>query len=230
MSDISTNLERVRERVARAAERCGRRPDDVLLVGVSKTVDVARIREAVGAGLRALGENRVQEAKEKVAEVGRPVPWHLIGHLQTNKVRDALALFDVIQSLDRLELAREIDRRTQGRAVEVLLQVNVGGEASKGGFEPGEVGAALEAVAAFPALRVRGLMTIPPAVERAEDARPWFRSLADLAKRHRLGELSMGMSADFEVAIEEGATMVRVGTAIFGARPPRAGTAAAGGA
>jgi pyridoxal phosphate enzyme (YggS family) len=222
MSDISTNLERVRERVARAAERRGRRPDDVLLVGVSKTVDVERIQQAVAAGIRALGENRVQEAKDKVARLGRPVPWHLIGHLQTNKVKDALGLFDVIHSLDRLELAREIERRAQGRVVDVLLQVNVGGEASKGGFEPGEVGAALDATAALAALRVRGLMTIPPPVERAEDARAWFRTLADLAKRHGLAELSMGMSADFEVAIEEGATMVRVGTAIFGARSPRA--------
>jgi pyridoxal phosphate enzyme (YggS family) len=226
MSDIPANLQRVRERVARAAERSGRRPEDVLLIGVSKTVDAERIRQGVAAGLRALGENRVQEAKDKIALLGRPVPWHLIGHLQTNKVKDALALFDLIHSLDRLELAREIHRRAQGRPVDALLQVNVGGEASKGGFEPAEVAAALDALAAFPALRVRGLMTIPPPVERAEDARPWFRALAELAKRHGLTELSMGMSADFEIAIEEGATMVRVGTAIFGARPPRAGMGA----
>jgi hypothetical protein len=125
--------------------------------------------------------------------------------------------------VDRLELARECDRRARqrGRPVEALVQVNVAGESSKGGFAPDEVGRALDAVAGLDHLRVRGLMAIPPAVERAEDARPWFRALAELAKRHGLGELSMGMSADFEVAIEEGATMVRVGTAIFGARPPR---------
>jgi len=223
MLDIQANLDRVGERIARAAERAGRRADDVRLVGVSKTVDVERIRAAVAAGLRALGENRVQEAKEKIAALGRPVPWHLIGHLQTNKVRDALELFDLIHSLDRLELARECDRRARqrGRAVETLVQVNVGGEASKGGFEPDEVGAALEAIAALDHVHVRGLMTIPPAVERPEDARPWFRALAAFGKRHGLVELSMGMSADFEVAIEEGATIVRVGTAIFGPRPAK---------
>lgn len=223
MDDIRANVERVSERVARAAERGGRRAADVLLIGVSKTVDVERIRHAVAAGIRALGENRVQEAKEKVGVLGRPVPWHLIGHLQTNKVKDALALFDVIHSIDRLDLARECDRRAQasGRVVDALLEVNVAGEASKGGFASGEVAAALEAAATLDHLRIHGLMTIPPVVERAEDARGWFRALRALAERHGLKELSMGMSADFEVAIEEGATMVRVGTAIFGARPAR---------
>jgi len=223
MDEIRANIERVRERIARAAERAGRRAEDVLLVGVSKTVDADRVRRAVAAGLPALGENRVQEAEEKIAALGRPVPWHLVGHLQSNKVRDALELFDVIHSLDRLELARECDRRARlrGRPVAVLLQVNVGGEASKGGFAPQEVGAAVETVAALDHLQLRGLMTIPPPVERPEEARGWFRTLAQLAKRHGVGELSMGMSADFEVAIEEGATMVRVGTAIFGLRPPR---------
>jgi pyridoxal phosphate enzyme (YggS family) len=223
MSEVAENLARVRERVARAAERAGRRPADVLLIGVSKTVEAARIRQAVEAGVPALGENRVQEAKEKIAELGRPVPWHLIGHLQTNKVRDALALFDLIHSLDRLELAQECERRAsqRGRPVAMLVQVNVGGEASKGGFEPEHLAEALEAIARLSHIRVRGLMTIPPAVTRAEDARGWFRTLAELGKRHGLPELSMGMSADFEVAIEEGATMVRVGTAIFGPRPPR---------
>jgi pyridoxal phosphate enzyme (YggS family) len=207
--------------VARAAERAGRRPEDVLVIGVSKTVDIERIRAAVAAGVPALGENRVQEAKAKIEALGHPVDWHLIGHLQTNKVRDALALFDVIHSVDRLELARELDRRAGGRAVRVLAQVNVGGEASKGGFGPDEVPAALEAISRLANLRVVGLMAIPPIVAGAETARPWFRMLAALAKRVGLAELSMGMSADFEVAIEEGATMVRVGTAIFGPRPPR---------
>lgn len=225
MLDIGANLDRVRERIARAAERAGRRAEDVLLVGVSKTVDVERIRAAVAAGLRALGENRVQEARTKVAVLGRRVSWHLIGHLQTNKVRDALELFDLVHSLDRLDLARECDRRARqrGRPMEALVQVNVGGEASKGGFEPDALAGALDALAALDHVRVRGLMTIPPAVERAEDARAWFRALATLGKRHGLEALSMGMSADFEVAIEEGATMVRVGTAIFGPRPPSPG-------
>lgn len=224
MVDIAANLARVRERIARAAERAGRRAEDVLLVGVSKTVEVERIRAAVAAGLPALGENRVQEAREKIAALGRPVPWHLVGHLQTNKVRDALALFDLIHSLDRLDLARELDRRARqrGQAVRTLLQVNVAGEATKGGFAPDQVDAALEALAGLDGVRVEGLMTIPPPVERAEDARGWFRALAALGKRLGLPHLSMGMSADFEVAIEEGATIVRVGTAIFGPRPGKA--------
>jgi pyridoxal phosphate enzyme (YggS family) len=223
MPDIAANLERVRERIARAAERAGRRAEDVLLIGVSKTVDVERVRRALAAGLPALGENRVQEARQKIGLIGRPVPWHLVGHLQTNKVRDALELFDLIHSLDRLELARVCDRhaRQRGRAVEALVQVNVAGEGSKGGFAPDEVGAALDALGALDHVRVRGLMTIPPAAESAEVSRVWFRALAQLAKRHGLDALSMGMSADFEEAIEEGATMVRVGTAIFGPRPPR---------
>lgn len=220
MLDIPSNVARVRERIARAAERAGRRADQVLLIGVSKTVDVARIRAAIGAGVTALGENRVQEAKAKIAELGRPAAWHLIGHLQTNKVKDALALFDVIHSLDRLELAREVERRAaaRGQAVEALLQVNVAAEPSKGGVAPDAVDETLEAIGKLGHVRVRGLMTIPPEVERAEDARPWFRRLRELAERHGLGELSMGMSGDFEVAVEEGATMVRVGTAVFGPR------------
>lgn len=223
MHDVRAELERVRERIARAAERAGRSAEDVVLVGVSKTVDVGRIREAVAAGLGALGENRVQEARAKIAEIGRPVAWHLVGHLQTNKVKDALELFDVIHAVDRIELARELDRRARarGRSVDVLVQVNVGAEPTKGGWPPDAVGVALEATARLDGLKVRGLMTIPPAVERAEEARGWFRQLRALAERHRLPELSMGMSGDFEVAIEEGATMVRVGTAIFGPRPLR---------
>jgi pyridoxal phosphate enzyme (YggS family) len=224
MLDIPANLERVRERVARAAERAGRKPEDVLLIGVSKVVEVERIRAAIAAGVAALGENRVQEAKAKIAELGRPVPWHLIGHLQTNKVKDALPLFDLIHSLDRLELAQELERRAaaQGRPVDTLVQVNIAGEASKGGFTPDEVGPALEAIAKLSHVRVRGLMVIPPEVERAEESRPWFRRLREMADKHGLRERSMGMSGDFEVAIEEGATMVRVGTAIFGPRPSRA--------
>jgi PLP dependent protein len=221
--DIRTNLERVRERIARAAERAGRRPEDVLLVGVSKTVDVGRIRAAVAAGLTALGENRVQEARGKVAEVGRAAAWHLVGHLQTNKVRDALELFDVVHSVDRIDLARELDRRARarGKPVDALVQVNVAAEPSKGGWPPDAVETAVEALNALAGLRVCGLMAIPPAVERAEESRGWFRALRKLAERHGLANLSMGMSGDFEVAVEEGATMVRVGTAIFGPRPPR---------
>ena len=223
MTDIRANLDRVRERVARAAERAGRRASDVLLIGVSKTVEVSRIRQAIDAGVAALGENRVQEARDKVSEIGRPVPWHLIGHLQTNKVRDALELFDVIHSLDRMDLAKELDKRARarGRTVEVLVEVNVAAEASKGGVAPDGLGDLLDAVAAMPSLKVRGLMAIPPEAKDPDDSRVWFRALRKLGERYSFSELSMGMSGDFEVAIEEGATMVRVGTAIFGPRAPR---------
>jgi hypothetical protein len=222
-ADIRNNLERVRERIARAAERAGRRPEDVLLVGVTKTVDVARIRAAVAAGLTALGENRVQEARGKIAELGRPAAWHMVGHLQTNKAREALDLFDVVHSVDRIDLARELDRRARarGRPIDAFVQINIAVEPSKGGWPPDAVETAVDALMALRGLRVRGLMTIPPPVDRAEDARGWFRALRKLSERHGLADLSMGMSSDFEVAVEEGATIVRVGTAIFGPRPPR---------
>ncbi len=227
--DIGANLAAVRERMARAAERSGRRPADVLLVAVSKTVPMERLRAAIAAGVPALGENRVQEAADKVAALGRPVPWHLIGHLQTNKVRDALAWFDVIQSVDRLAVAEALSSRAarDGRRVEALVQVNVGDEPQKGGFRPGELPAALETLLALPGLRLRGLMTIPPIPRDPEESRPYYREmrkLLDTAGGRGLGpefrELSMGMSGDFEVAIEEGATVVRVGTAVFGPREP----------
>jgi pyridoxal phosphate enzyme (YggS family) len=218
--NVRANVERVRERIARAAERAGRRAEEIVLIGVSKTVDVDRIRQGIEAGLPALGENRVQEAKPKVAVLGRPVPWHLIGHLQTNKVKDALALFDVLHSLDRWPLAEEIARRARaaGRTVDTLLEVNVGAEPAKSGLPPDAVPAMLERLATVAEIRIRGLMAIPPA-GAPDEARPWFRTLRKLAEAHGLAELSMGMSADYEIAIEEGATMVRVGTAIFGARP-----------
>src|SRR5438128_12348069 len=152
MTDIRANLERVRERVARAAERAGRGAGDVLLVGVSKTVDVGRIRQAIEAGVPALGENRVQEARGKVAELGRPVPWHLVGHLQTNKVRDAVELFDVIHSLDRLELPSELDKRARARCrtVATTVEVNIAGEASEGGVTAEALGESLDAAATMP--------------------------------------------------------------------------------
>src|SRR5262249_1515727 len=160
MTDIRDNLDRVRERVAKAAERAGCRASDVLLIGVSKTVEVARIRQAVEAGVAALGENRVQEATEKVAEIGRSVLWHLIGHLQTNKVRDAIETFDVIHSLDRLDLAKELDKRVRarGRMVDALVEVNLVGEASKGGVSSDGFGELLDAVAGLAVVKVRGLI------------------------------------------------------------------------
>jgi len=226
-TDIRANLAAVQERIAAAARRAGRREDAVLLVGVSKTVDAERVRAAIAAGVPALGENRVQEAREKIAILGRPRPWHLIGHLQTNKVKDALESFDLIHSVDRLPLAEALSRRAAeaGRRADVLVQVNVGEEPQKGGLRADELRGALETMAGLPGLRLRGLMTIPPLPHAPEDSRPYYkemRRLLDEARRwgHApdLTELSMGMSGDFEVGVEEGATIVRVGTAIFGSR------------
>ena len=221
--DIPQNLERVREAIADACVRSGRSVHEVLLIGVSKTVEAERIRIAIAAGVLALGENRVQEAKDKIDALGHPVPWHLIGHLQTNKARDAARLFDWVHSVDRLELAQELDRRARaiGRTLEVLLEVNVGEEPQKSGVRPDELKPLLDAAAGLHALHVRGLMAIPPAAADPDATRPHFRRLRELRDQAGLQHLSMGMSADYAVAIEEGATMVRVGTAIFGARPPR---------
>ncbi|HSE06588.1 MAG TPA: YggS family pyridoxal phosphate-dependent enzyme [Methylomirabilota bacterium] len=230
MLDIRANLGRVQEAVARACARAGRSSDHVLLIAVSKTVDAEQIRMAVAAGVAALGENRVQEAREKIEILGHPVPWHLIGSLQTNKARDAARLFDWIHSVDRLELARELSRRAHAaeRSLNVLLQVNLGDEPQKSGAAPAELKRLHDATAGLPGLRVRGLMAIPPAAPSPEDTRPHFRMLRELRDGLGLEHLSMGMSADYEVAIEEGATMVRVGTAIFGPRqtpslPPGSG-------
>jgi pyridoxal phosphate enzyme (YggS family) len=186
-------------------------------------MEVERVRLAIAAGVAALGENRVQEAKEKIEALGRPVPWHLIGSLQTNKARDAVRLFDWVHSVDRLDLAQELSRRAHAaeRTLNVLLQVNLGDEPQKGGVAVAELKSLHEVVAALPSLSVRGLMAIPPATEQPEQARPYFRRLRELRDELGLEHCSMGMSADYEVAIEEGATMVRVGTAIFGPRAPR---------
>lgn len=225
MLDMRANLGRVQESVARACARARRAPDSVLLIAVSKTVEIERVRLAIEAGVAALGENRVQEAKDKIEALGRPVPWHLIGSLQTNKARDAARLFDWVQSVDRLELAQELSRRAHAasRRLNVLLQVNLGDEPQKGGVAVAELKRLHEVAAALPNLSVRGLMAIPPATGEPEQARPYFRRLRELRDELGLEHCSMGMSADYEVAIEEGATMVRVGTAIFGPRAPRPG-------
>jgi len=223
MADIGTNVARVRARVTEAAERAGRQPGDILLVAVTKTVDVGRIREAVDCGLRVFGENRVQEAREKVSLVPG-VAWHLIGSLQRNKVKEALRLFVMIHSVDSWLLAEELSRRANaaGTLIDVLIEVNVGGETSKHGVEPeGAMDLALRA-AGLPGVRVRGLMGMAPLVDQAEEARPYFRRLRELRDRIQeahpdrgIRELSMGMTNDFEVAVEEGSTMVRVGRALF---------------
>ena len=227
---IADNVSRVRTRIRRAAERAGRDPASVRLVAASKTVDAARIRAAIAAGVTVLGENYLQETRQKLGQLGRAgVEWHLIGPLQRNKVRYVFDLFDMMHSLDRLELAEEINRRAErlGRRLPVLLEVNVGGEASKSGWSPDGLLSAVRQLAALPNIQVRGLMTIPPPTPQPHEARPFFRQVRQLRDRlvqegyegMTFDELSMGMTADYEVAIEEGATLVRVGTAIFGPRP-----------
>jgi pyridoxal phosphate enzyme (YggS family) len=215
-------------RIAEAALRSGRDPSDVTLVAVSKTVPAARLRLAVAAGLLILGENRVQEAEAKVGEVPGAT-WHLVGPLQSNKARRAVAIFGLIQTVDSLEIARRLDRLAgelrPGRPLPVLLQINVDRDVAKAGFDPDTVASALPELLDLPALRVEGLMTIGRLVASADAARPAFRALRDLTERlrarwPRLGPaLSMGMTDDYEVAVEEGATMVRVGRALFGERP-----------
>jgi pyridoxal phosphate enzyme (YggS family) len=219
---ISERLTDVRARIDAACRRAGRSPGDVTLVGVTKGFPPAAVAEAVEAGLQDCGENRVQEAAAKIAALdalGVRPRWHLIGHLQTNKVKTALGLFAILHSVDSLRLAQEISDRA-AQPVPILLEVNVSQEASKFGFSMGELPAAVSAISALPHLDVRGLMTVAPLSHDPEAARPFFRQLRDLRDATGLRELSMGMTDDFEVAIEEGATMVRVGRAIFGERPP----------
>jgi len=209
MSLIGENLERIRERIARAG--------DVQLIAVSKKVPPEGIEEALAAGQMLFGESKVQEAKAKIPVVSGRARWHMVGHLQSNKARDAVALFELIHSVDNISLAVELDKWAEraGKTQAILLEVNVSGEVSKFGLKPEDVEAALERINALRRVEVRGLMTIPPA---GKEARPFFRQLREMRDRLGLTELSMGMSHDFEVAIEEGATMVRIGTAIFGER------------
>ncbi len=233
----------IRKRIAAAARRADRSPASVTLVAVTKTVPIERMLAAAALGLTRFGENRVQEARDKrarLAALAQDDPgvswllaqthWELIGHLQTNKVTQALEIFDRVQSVDSVRLAETLSARaaTRDRALPVLLEVNSGGEASKSGFAPGEIESAARAIAALPALRIEGLMTVAPIVPTPEQARPFFRYLRELRDHLRaaipLGEkgwreLSMGMSDDFEVAIEEGATIVRIGRGLFGERP-----------
>ena len=230
---IADNLARVRENIARAAEKAGRDPGDILLVGASKMNDAARVREAIAAGLPACGENRVQELLEKNAQGAyEGAELHFIGTLQRNKVKYLVGLVKLIHSVDSVELMREIDRqaRKRGLVQDILLEVNAAGEASKSGFAPEALPEMLAAASEFPGLRVRGLMTIPPICSAGMENLPYFLLLNKLfidngEKKYdnvRMDFLSMGMSGDYEAAISCGANMVRVGTAIFGPRayPP----------
>jgi PLP dependent protein len=228
ISQISENYQRVLERIQTAAIKAGRNPAEIKLVAVSKTVPIAIVQEAVADGITLLGENRVQEAKQKFEVIGTKATWHLVGHLQSNKVKPAVSMFELIQSVDSVELAKEIDNRARqiNKVQNVLVEVNTSGEETKFGLEPEGLIPMLEQIVSFPNIRVQGLMTIGPLAPDPELARPSFiqlRDLADKAKSAGLPNLemqilSMGMTSDFEIAIQEGANMLRIGTAIFGHR------------
>jgi pyridoxal phosphate enzyme (YggS family) len=229
MNDLAENLQRIRQRIAKACAHAGRKPDDVTLVAVTKTVPPERVEEAIAAGQFIFGESRVQEARAKIPLVSSRARWQFIGHLQTNKARDAVELFELIHAVDSVKLAAELQKVAEnlGRSsVPILLEINVAAEKSKFGFSPERVVAELPQILQFSRLDVQGLMTIAPFFgENVEKTRPFFAKLRQLRDELRqkfsveLPQISMGMTADFEIAIEEGATMVRIGTAIFGERP-----------
>jgi PLP dependent protein len=227
---MSGRLADVRQRIVDAARRCNRSTDKIKLVAIGKTYPPETLRAALDLGITDLGENRVQEAEAKILELGREAArWHLVGHLQSNKTRRAVQLFDVIQSLDSPELAQRLDRfcaEERREELSVLIQINFGGEKSKTGTDPRDLPQLLEATAACRRLRLIGLMTLPPYFENPDCGRPFFKALREVRDQMKAegrfgegpGELSMGMSHDFEIAIEEGATVLRIGTAIFGER------------
>jgi pyridoxal phosphate enzyme (YggS family) len=225
---VARALERVRSRVAAAAERSGRSAADVALLAVTKTVPAAVVQEAIDAGQRLFGENRVQEAKGKIEALGEGVTWHMIGHLQKNKAKAAAGLFHAVESVDSPGLAVALDNRAAAlsKRLDVFIQVKDAEEETKSGVAPAEVPRLIETVAELPHLSLRGLMSIPPWPEKPEDSRPYFARLrrwrdrwdGECCPAGSLRELSMGMTADYEVAVEEGATLVRVGSAIFGSR------------
>ncbi len=223
---LAENLEQIEKRIQEACERAGRTRDSVMLLAVSKTHPPETIRDAVNLGLTFFGENKIQEAKAKIPNCAGKARWHFIGHLQSNKCRDAVELFDMIHGVDSLAIAQEINKRAEqlSKTMPILLEINVAGEGSKFGYQPEQMLAELEALNALPRLEVHGLMAIPPYTPAPEKARPYFQKLHELKQQAEavlgvpLPHLSMGMSGDFEVAIEEGATIVRIGTSLFGER------------
>jgi len=225
MGNIAANIKGIIHKIKLAAERVGRKEESVKLVAVTKTVDVSRIKEAIRAGIKIIGENRVQEAREKFKDIGKEIEWHLIGHLQTNKVKYIFDIFSLIHSVDSLLLSEEIQRRAENKGLEtdILIEVNLSGEKTKFGILPEKAINFVKDISRFKNINIMGLMTIPPFSESPEDSRKYFKMLRmlrdDIQKEGiEMKELSMGMSNDFEVAVEEGATMVRIGTAIFGER------------
>jgi len=224
--DLAANLQTIRQRIKAACDRCDREPNSVTLLAVTKTQPPEVVSDAAAHGLLVFGENKVQEAKAKIPACSGKLRWHFIGHLQSNKCRDAVQLFSMIQSVDSLALAQEINKRADeaAKSMPVLLEVNLAGEASKFGYPPKTLLAELNAINALPRIEVHGLMAIPPFAAVPEKARPYFQKLRELKLQCEqilgapLPHLSMGMSGDFEVAIEEGSTIVRVGTALFGER------------
>jgi len=229
MNSIAENLERVREQIAQAAARAARVAEEIELVAITKTHPAEKVREAIEAGQTLFGESRVQEARAKIPELPSNLRWHFVGHLQKNKIRHALPLFEMIHSVDSLDVAQDMNRIAgeQGMHPRVLLQVNVAGEGSKFGFSPDKLRDQMEELLALPRLSILGLMTIPPLSEKTEASRKYFVQLRELRDCLQtefhvdLAQLSMGMTEDFAVAVEEGATLVRVGTAIFGERKKR---------
>jgi PLP dependent protein len=227
-ADIRSRYDALREHVEKVAGRAGRNPDDIIILVVTKKIDILRIREVVEAGARHLGENYLQEGKEKIAQLGQIAEWHYIGHLQKNKVNAVTDFFDLIQSVDSLEIAERLNRRGEAleKPVKVLLQVHYGTESSKHGFLPPEILPAMEKIAHFGNLSVRGLMTIPPLEDEPERNRPYFRDMFRMAERidkegygnWKNVHISMGMTDDYEIALQEGSTMIRIGRAIFGER------------
>ena len=229
--NLAQNLEKIQQRIRAACERAGRDPDSVILLAVTKSQPPEAVAAVAQLGLNLFGENKVQEAKAKIPLCPGKLRWHFIGHLQSNKCREAVELFEMIQSVDSLPLAQEIARRAgqAAKTVPILLEVNVAGEASKFGYAPEKLLANLEAINASPKIEIQGLMAVPPWSADPEKSRPHFRRLREIKARCEqilgasLPHLSMGMSGDFEVAIEEGATMIRIGTALFGPRPTAGG-------
>jgi pyridoxal phosphate enzyme (YggS family) len=226
VTTICENLERVRSQIADAAQKSGRSPDEIELVAISKTHDADKVRAAQEAGQTLFGESRVQEARAKIPELPSSLRWHFVGHLQKNKIRYALPLFELFHGIDSLNLARDLNRIAEedGMHPRILLEVNVAGEGSKFGFKPETLRQEMEQLLSLGRLSIEGLMTIPPLAEKAEPSRKFFVDLRELRNAletvfdMKLPRLSMGMTNDFPVAVEEGATLIRVGTAIFGER------------